>query len=78
MSFDANSFDIGFFDTEAFELGEAVTITLSGTVTATITEVDIRAGGKTIELTINNGDVWVSGAAFDDIRQAIIDGLNGQ
>jgi hypothetical protein len=51
------------------------TATLSGTATASITEADITAGGKTIILTLT-GDTWVaSGTAFDAQRQAIIDGL---
>lgn len=53
-----------------------VTATLSGTVTASINEVDIRAGGKTIILTVSD-DTWVaSGATFDAQRQNIIDGLD--
>lgn len=53
----------------------AVTCTLSGTATASITEADITAGGKTIILTLAN-DTWVAaGATFDAERQGIIDGL---
>ena len=49
-------------------------IALSGTVT-TATEADLRAGGKTVILTIT-GDTWVaSGATFDAQRQNIINGL---
>lgn len=52
-----------------------VTAALSGTVTASISEVDIRAGGKTIILTLSD-DTWVAaGATFDAQRQNIIDGI---
>lgn len=48
---------------------------VSGTVTPSVTIADIRAGGKTIILTLS-GDTWVaSGTAFNAIRQDIIDGL---
>ncbi len=53
-----------------------VTVALTGTAAASITEADIVAGGKTIILTLTN-DTWVaSGAAFDAIRQDIINGLD--
>jgi hypothetical protein len=49
---------------------------VSGTATASITEADIVAGGKTIIITLTN-DTWVaSGATFNAIRQDIIDGLD--
>jgi hypothetical protein len=52
------------------------TAAITGTATATINEVDIRAGGKTIIITLT-GDTWVaSGGVFNGQRQAIIDGLN--
>lgn len=52
------------------------TCTLSGTVTASIVETDITAGGKTIILTMAGGDTWVAaGATFDAQRQNIINGL---
>ena len=52
-----------------------VTCTLSGTVTASIDEVDIRDGGKTVILTLSD-DTWVAaGATFDAQRQNIIDGI---
>lgn len=55
----------------------AISITVSGTVTEPTDEDDIVLGGKTIILTIS-GDTWVAaGAAFDAIRQDIINGLNG-
>lgn len=52
-----------------------VTAVLSGTVTASINETDIVAGGKTIILTLS-GSTWVSaGATFDAQRANIIAGL---
>jgi len=52
------------------------TAAITGTATAAITEVDIRAGGKTIIITLTD-DIWVAaGGAFNGQRQAIIDGLN--
>ncbi|MDD5406989.1 MAG: hypothetical protein PHE73_08645 [Sulfurovaceae bacterium] len=52
------------------------TIALTGTATASITEADIVAGGKTIILTLT-GDTWVAtGATFDAQRQNIINGLD--
>lgn len=56
--------------------GPSGTIALTGTVTDSITEADIVSGGRTIILTLT-GDTFVSGAAFDAQRQAIIDGLDG-
>lgn len=51
------------------------TAALTGTVTATIKESDIVAGGKTIILTLTN-DTWVTaGGTFDAQRQNIINGL---
>lgn len=53
-----------------------VAAAVTGTITAAATEADIRAGGKTIIITLT-GDTWVaSGATFDAQRQAIIDGLD--
>lgn len=50
-------------------------VSLSGTVTSSITEADIVAGGKTIILTVTN-DTWVTaGATFDGQRANIIAGL---
>lgn len=50
---------------------------LTGTVTASITEADIVAGGKTIILTLT-GDTWIAAGAgsFDLQRQAIINGID--
>lgn len=51
------------------------TVAVTGTVTSA-TEDDIRAGGKTIILTLTD-DTWkAAGAAFNAIRQDIIDGLD--
>ena len=53
----------------------APTATLSGSATASITEVDINDGGKEIILDLTD-DTWVAaGTAFDDIRQDILNGL---
>ena len=51
-------------------------IALTGTVTSSITEADIVAGGKTIILTLT-GDTWVAtGATFNGQRQNIINGID--
>lgn len=62
--------------TRGYSAGAAiVSATLSGTILGS-TEADIVAGGKTIILTLTN-DTWVaSGAAFNAIRQDILDGLD--
>ena len=53
-----------------------VTAVISGTATASITESDIVAGGKTVIITLS-GDTWVaSGATFDAERQNIINGMD--
>ena len=53
----------------------ATVVTLSGTATASITEADLTAGGKTIILTLTN-DTWAAaGALFDAQRQPILDGI---
>ena len=58
------------------QLVSVISVVLSGTVTATINETNIVAGGKTIILTVS-GDTWVaSGAPFDAQRQSIIDGID--
>lgn len=55
----------------------AITATVTGTATASITEADVVAGSKTIIITLRN-DTWVAaGASFDAIRQDLIDGLDG-
>lgn len=50
---------------------------VTGTATASITEADVVAGGKTIIITLT-GDTWLTsaGGLFDAIRQDIIDGLD--
>lgn len=49
---------------------------ITGTATASITESSIRAGSKTVIITLTN-DTWVaSGATFDAQRQAIINGIS--
>ena len=54
----------------------AISAVTTGTATASITESDIIAGGKTIILTLT-GDTWVAaGATFDAQRQNIIDGID--
>jgi len=52
-----------------------LTATISGTASGGLTETEVRDGGKTIIITIA-GDTWVaSGAAFNAVRQDIIDGI---
>lgn len=51
------------------------TVALSGTILSATTEDDIRAGGKTIVLTLTNNTWAPAGGAFDAVRQAIINGL---
>lgn len=60
----------------AAEVKAATTAALTGTITASTTEADIVAGGKTIILTIT-GDTWIAAGAlsFDAQRQNIINGL---
>lgn len=49
---------------------------LTGTITASATEAQIRTGGKTIILTLT-ADTWVAGGAtFNAQRQAIINGID--
>jgi len=53
-----------------------ITAALTGTVTASITEADIVAGGKTIILTVT-GDTWVlDDGTFAAQRQNIINGID--
>ncbi len=54
---------------------DTITAVISGTATPTMTEVDVGSGGNTLIVTIA-GDTWnAAGSAFDDQRQAIINGL---
>lgn len=49
---------------------------LTGTITASVTEADIVAGGTTLIITLT-GDTWVTaGATFDGQRQNIINGID--
>ena len=58
------------------EAGTAASAAITGTATASISETDVVAGGKTIIITLEN-DTWVAaGATFDAQRQPIIDGLD--
>ena len=50
--------------------------TLTGTVTAAITEANIVTGSKTIILTLSPGSWVAAGATFDAQRQNIINGLD--
>lgn len=59
------------------DLVASTSVALTGTVTATINEDDIIAGGKTIILTLTDDTFVAAGATFDAQRQAIIDGLDG-
>lgn len=51
------------------------TVVLTGTVVPTDAEADIRAGNRTIIMTVGNGTWATSGANFDAERQGIISGL---
>ena len=53
-----------------------VTAAITGTATASITETDIVAGGKTIIITLTDGTWVTAGATFDAQRQAIINGID--
>jgi hypothetical protein len=48
---------------------------LTGTGAAGMTGAEVRAGGKTIIITLTGDTFVAAGAAFDAIRQAIIDGF---
>ena len=49
---------------------------VSGTITGSVTEEEIVAGGETLAITLTN-DTWVAaGGTFDAERQNIIDGLD--
>lgn len=58
------------------DFGPGTLCTVTGTITASTTEADIVAGGKTIILTLS-GDTWIAAgaASFDLQRQNIINGL---
>lgn len=65
-----------FFKADHGQPSNAASAAISGTATASITEADVVAGGKTIIITLTN-DTWVTtGATFDGQRQNIIDGID--
>ena len=57
--------------------GVTATAAVTGTATASITETDVVAGGKTIIITLT-GDTWIAAGAgsFDLQRDEIIAGLD--
>ncbi len=56
--------------------GSVASAAVTGTASSGLTEAQIVAGGETIIITLTN-DTWVAaGAAFNAIRQDIIDGLD--
>ena len=63
-------------ETPISALVSGLSASLTGTATASITEVDVVAGGKTIILTLS-GDTWIAAGAgsFDLQRANIIAGL---
>ena len=66
---------VGLIASPTFTIDAAQAVNLSGSATASITEVDIAAGGKQIILDLT-GNTWVAaGTAFDAIRRDILDGL---
>ncbi len=62
--------------TPTFAVTEIPVATVSGTAVPSSTEAQIVAGGRTVIITLAD-DEWVaSGATFNAVRQAIIDGLD--
>lgn len=57
---------------------EDITAALTGTITASVTEADIVAGGKTLIITLINGATWIASGAgsFDLQRDEIIAGCD--
>lgn len=57
--------------------GNAISAAITGTATASMTEADVVAGGKTIIITLT-GDTWIAAgaASFDLQRQNIINGID--
>ena len=52
-----------------------ISAALTGTITESVSELDIVLGGRTLILTLTN-DTWVAaGATFNGQRQAILDGI---
>lgn len=66
----------GLFDSEMLTTS-TIYATITGTATASITEADVVAGGKTIIITLT-GDTWIAagGLSFDLQRLNIIQGLD--
>jgi hypothetical protein len=60
----------------AYSALDGVTAALTGTFLTTPTEGEVVTGGQTIIITLTNGQWVASGATFNAIRQAIINGLN--
>lgn len=60
-----------------FSASSAATAAVTGTATASITEADVVAGGKTIIITLT-GDTWIAAgaASFDLQRDEILQGLD--
>lgn len=65
----------GFFGGPASVTQSPVTVSLSGTLTASATETDIQDGGKLLDITIAGAEWEDGGANFNAERQAIIDSL---
>jgi len=62
--------------TPNFAITQIPVAIVTGTVTPTVNESLIVAGGRTIIITLSD-DIWVaSGGTFDAVRQDIIDGLD--
>ena len=59
------------------EAGASIGAVITGTITASVTEADIVAGGKTIIITLT-GDTWIAAgaASFDLQRDEILQGLD--
>jgi len=53
-----------------------VTAAITGTMTPVGSEQEIRTGGETIVITLTNGTWNAAGSAFDNQRQAIINGID--
>lgn len=67
----------GIFDPDFSTTASGASVVLTGTITASVTEADIVAGGKTAILTLT-GDTWIVAGAlnFDLQRQNIINGFD--
>ena len=71
---DAGTAIAAYTDTPTITVSDPVAV-LTGTITASVNEADIVAGGKTLIITLT-GDTWIAAgaASFDLQRQAIING----